>query len=86
MNRVAYCESTWRQFNDDGTVLRGIVNSKDIGYFEINEKYHLKEAITLGIDIYTLEGNIRFAKYLYDTQGLRPWASSESCWAPSDSP
>jgi hypothetical protein len=81
MIHVAYCESTHRQFNKDGTVLKGIVNNKDIGIFQINEYYHLETAQKLGIDIYTLEGNVEYAKFLYDTQGLKPWVWSKPCWS-----
>ena len=86
MNQVAKCESGWRQFNKEGSVLRGKVNNKDVGYFQINETYHLDTSIRLGYDIYTLIGNILYAKYLLDTYGLKPWKASESCWNPSSSP
>jgi hypothetical protein len=47
---------------------------------QINEKYHAEKAVELGINIYTLEGNVEFAKYLYDTFGSKPWKSSSKCW------
>jgi len=77
---VARCESGLRQFNKDGTVLRGVVNPQDVGILQINERYHLEESRRLGIDIYTLEGNIEYGFILYSTQGLRPWFWSEPCW------
>lgn len=77
--QIAWCESRLRQFKN-GEVLRGIVNQKDVGILQINETYHKKEAEAMGIDIYTLEGNIKFGKYLYRTQGTQPWSASESCW------
>ena len=80
LKRIASCESHQRQFNDDGTVLRGHMNSQDIGYMQINEKYHLGTALKLGLDIYTLEGNLEYAKYLYRTQGVKPWVHSSHCW------
>ncbi len=48
---------------------------------QINEKYHLEESKRLGYDIYSLEGNVKYAKYLYDKEGAKPWLSSSVCWA-----
>ncbi|MDE2038068.1 MAG: hypothetical protein KGI69_02485 [Patescibacteria group bacterium] len=78
---VASCESTFRQFDKDGDVIRGQVNHGDVGVMQINEYYHAEEAKKLGYDIYTLEGNVAFAKYLYAKYGTSPWSSSEKCWS-----
>ena len=64
MAEVAYCESRFRQFNENGNVLRGIENSSDVGVMQINEKYHAATAVKLGINLYTLEGNMAYARYL----------------------
>lgn len=80
MERVAFCESTHMQFDSTGVVHRGIVNNKDVGIFQINEKYHLKDSKNMGIDIYSIEGNMEYARYLYETQGLQPWSASKPCW------
>lgn len=77
---IAFCESRFRQYDENGNVLRGVVNSQDVGVLQINEKYHLDTAQKLGLNIYTLEGNMAYAKYLYDTQGTRPWNHSSPCW------
>jgi len=77
---VAQCESQYQQFNADGTIHRGVVNAKDVGVMQINEHYHLKTAEKLGYDIYTLAGNIGYARYLYNQQGLAPWSASSGCW------
>ncbi|MFT5179479.1 MAG: hypothetical protein ACI9GH_000005 [Candidatus Paceibacteria bacterium] len=77
---VAYCESGIRQFSTNGQPLRGIVNPQDVGVMQINEKYHLDTSVRLGIDIYTLEGNLAYGKYLYETQGTAPWEYSSKCW------
>lgn len=78
---IAWCESRFHQYNNDGTVVRGITNKADIGIMQINEKYHSDEAIKLGWDIYTVEGNIKFAKYLYSKYNVQPWLSSAKCWS-----
>src|ERR1035437_4579639 len=80
---IAQCESSFRQFNPDGTVVRGKVNSHDVGVMQINETYWLGKSKSLGDDIYTIEGNAAYAKYLYDNKGTDPWSSSSKCWAQS---
>ncbi len=80
MERVAFCESTHTQFISEGVVHRGVVNTKDVGIFQINERYHLKDSKNMGIDIYTIEGNMEYARHLYETQGLQPWSASRPCW------
>lgn len=79
--KVAYCESHNRQFNENGTVLRGVQNPADVGVMQINEKYHAATAVKLGLNIHTLEGNMEYARYLYDTQGTKPWKYSSHCWS-----
>ncbi len=77
---IARCESTFRQFNKDGSLKRGKVNNKDVGVMQINEHYHLETSIKKGFDIYTLEGNMAYARHLYDREGAQPWISSSPCW------
>ena len=78
--KIAQCESQGRQFNDDGTVHRGVQNHQDVGKYQINEKYHLKASQALGMDIYTLAGNTQYALYLYRHEGTTPWNWSKWCW------
>jgi hypothetical protein len=80
---IARCESTFRQFDATGSILRGKVNSKDVGIMQINEKYHAEDATKLGFNIYTPEGNLAFGRYLYNKYGSSPWISSSPCWADS---
>ena len=44
-------------------------------------KVSLDEAAKLGYNIYTVEGNVAFAKYLYNKYGSDPWSSSSKCWS-----
>lgn len=81
MARVAYCESKFIQFNEDGSVLRGQVTPADVGVMQINEGYHLETSQELGYDIHTLEGNLEYARYLYEKKGVQPWSASRRCWA-----
>lgn len=80
--KVAFCESTWRQFDPEtGKVLRGVHNPKDVGLFQINEDYHLDASTKLGYNIYTSQGNIDYALYLMKRDGLKHWKWSEPCWS-----
>ncbi len=78
---IAYCESSFRQFNKNGSVLRGIENRYDVGVMQINEYFHLEKSKKLGYDIHSLEGNMAYARYLYEREGARPWLASSNCWA-----
>lgn len=78
---IARCESTFTHYDKDGKVIRGKANSDDIGVMQINEKYHLDTAKKMNIDIYTIDGNINYAKYLYDKYGAEPWSASSACWS-----
>ncbi len=77
---VARCESHFTHYNEYGEVLKGRAVSTDRGVMQINEYYHLDTANKLGINIYSLEGNLAYARYLYETQGTRPWRPSAKCW------
>ncbi len=80
MADIAFCESRFNQFDDYGNVLRGKVNRADVGVMQINEKYHAGKAAKLGYDLYSLDGNMEYAMYLYETQGTKPWVHSSTCW------
>ncbi len=80
---VARCESTFRQFDENGIVIRGKVNRGDVGVMQINEKYHGESADKLGHDIYSIEGNVAFAKHLFERFGTSPWSASSKCWSNS---
>ena len=83
MIEVARCESHFKQFDKDGSIHRGVVNDKDLGVMQVNEYYHGKTAAKLGLDLYTIQGNVAYAKYLYEKEGTRPWMSSSPCWSKS---
>jgi hypothetical protein len=81
MTRIAKCESRNRQVNKSGGVIRGEKNTYDVGVMQINELYHAETAKKMGINLYSLDGNVRYARYLYEKQGTKPWMSSAPCWA-----
>ncbi len=80
MAEIAKCESRFRQYDKDGSILRGEENSLDRGVMQINEYYHSEDSQKLGYDIMTLEGNTAYARYLFDKYGVKPWQSSSKCW------
>ncbi len=79
-DRIAYCESRNRQFNKDGTILRGIIHPYDVGRYQINSLQWSDEADKLRIDMYTEDGNEAMALYIYNKYGTKPWRSSQKCW------
>ena len=77
---IAWCESRFVHFNNDGSVLRGKLVSSDTGVMQINQYYHNKTADTLGLDLLDFEDNMAYARYLYTKEGTKPWNSSSKCW------
>lgn len=77
---IAWCESRMRHVGKDGEIFRGVVNDKDIGVMQINTRFHEATATDMGIDIFSLEGNLQYAKYLYEKEGTKPWKASKPCW------
>ena len=75
MISIAECESEFRHYNPDGSVLRGGLSDKMVGLYQIHEDYHRDRALRMGVDIDTLVGNILYAKVLYTFQGVTPWVS-----------
>jgi len=78
--QVARCESTFRHYQADGSVLTGQVDSRDTGVMQINTHYHGQRLEQLGLDVFKLEDNLTYARRLYETEGLKPWSASRPCW------
>jgi hypothetical protein len=85
MIAVAECESRFRQFDKDGKVIKN-PGSTAIGVMQIMASLHTEPAQKLGLDITTVEGNLGYARYLYEKQGIRPWNASKKCWESKLSP
>lgn len=79
---VAKCESGFRQFGPDGTVLRGGSGKGYLGVFQIGERVHAARALAQGHDLMTAEGNIAYAKAMHATQGTTPWKECVTPTAP----
>jgi hypothetical protein len=86
LKHIASCES-WgdpnkepREFLPDGSILRGYPNPDDIGLAQINAPLWAKTAEAHGWDIFTYQGNLAMAKWLFDQYGSKPWNWSKGCW------
>jgi len=74
---IAICESSLEQ-NKDGKVVENPV-TKDYGLFQIHYTW-IPTAESMGLNIEgSVYDNIEFARYLYDTYGIKPWSSSANC-------
>lgn len=71
MIHIAKCESTFRQFYNSGSVFKGA--GRYVGIFQIDEIIHTNAARALGFDINTVQGNIGYAKHIFEREGSRPW-------------
>lgn len=80
MVEIARCESRFRQYDEDGTVLKNEQGSSATGVLQIMASYHRKAASRLGYDIDTLEGNLAYGRHLYEQNGTRDWNASRYCW------
>lgn len=73
MVEVARCESGLRP------VIEGPTD--DHGVFQIHMPSHGESVRALGLDVKNdPRDNIRFARMLYDRNGLRDWSASAHCW------
>lgn len=80
---IARCESRFTQLNKDGSVVKN-PHSTAMGAFQIMASLHAESAQkNLGLNIYTLQGNAGYARYLYEKNGTRDWNASKACWGKS---
>lgn len=80
MISIARCESKFTQFGKGGTALHGGLGGKMVGIFQVYSDIHATYAASIGMDIYTTEGNLAYARHLYEREGTKPWLSSFPCW------
>jgi hypothetical protein len=77
---IAKCESGFRQFGKGDIALHGGYGGTMIGVYQVSEGVHADFAKAHDMDIYSLEGNLAYARYLYEREGTQPWISSFPCW------
>ena len=80
IKKIAFCESRDRHFDEKGDVVRGTLNPRDIGKYQINLLAWGGEAKKLGIDVFTEKGNEQMALIIYRRHGTQPWMYSKKCW------
>jgi hypothetical protein len=80
MVQIARCESTFRHTLPDGSILKGKVDPADTGVMQINKRYHGDKAASMNLNLDDIYHNMAYARYLYETQGTRPWSASAPCW------
>lgn len=87
---IIACESEFKHFDDDGSVLRNRAGSNAIGVAQIMSSVHPDPQVLKRynrrnrtnfseehFDLTTLTGNIRYALVLYEIRGTRDW---ECAW------
>lgn len=71
---IINCESRWRHYDIDGTtVLQNYNGGNDFGLGQIHSPSWEKHLASLGIDMWTPEGNIDGIIYIYKNYGARQW-------------
>ncbi|QDP67609.1 MAG: hypothetical protein Tp172MES00d2C118482111_3 [Prokaryotic dsDNA virus sp.] len=81
MIAIARCESTFKQWDSrTGDVLMNSEGSSATGVMQLMASYHARPAEILGMDIEELEGNLQYARVLYNERGTQPWDASKKCW------
>ncbi len=87
---IIRCESNFRQFEPDGSVLKNTEGSSAIGAAQILSskhpdprivtRYNKKLDMDMSVedfDLRTLEGNLGYALVLYKVRGVRDWECSK---------
>jgi hypothetical protein len=95
LQRIAQCESHNSHFCTDALIakhmcpkgmlgqvlVRGNKNkSVDVGLYQINADTWGAIATDNGFNIYTEEGNMQMAKWIYENRGTADWEASRKCW------
>lgn len=78
MAAIAHCESGDRQYDSNGLPLFNPTDTV-VGVFQ-ESVAHMPAALSMGWDITTLPGNLAYANYLYQQDGIDPWLDSYGCW------
>lgn len=77
MVKIAKCEGV-----KDGKLDPTVISpTNDHGIFQINQYAHGKRLKELQIDPLTVEGNLKYARMLYESNGTNDWyMSKDKCW------
>lgn len=78
LQQVALCESGAKHYDAKGRIIKS--HTKDYGIFQINH-IHWDYALRQGYDVFSPNGNMAYALYLYRRNGLNDWLASRACWS-----
>lgn len=81
LQKIAQCESGNRQFNADGSVVRGRANKNDLGKYQINIDHWGFEAMKQNLNLLKEADNLKMAEFIFNTYGTSGWSSSQGCWS-----
>ena len=59
----------------------GEVWSVDYGPLQVNDYYHEKTMLKLGLDIHNQFDSLEYGIMMMKSQGLQPWSASKKCWS-----
>ena len=69
---VVECESHFRQYDASGDVLASPTD--DYGVMQINAHYWYEKAVSMGYDIFSIDGNINMGIFILKTSGIKAWS------------
>ena len=69
LQKVALCESSGKQHYNN-KIVKGLAG--EVGIMQIHPVHFLR-AKKMGYDLYSATGNMAYAVWLYQQEGLRPW-------------
>jgi hypothetical protein len=75
LKAIIDCES--RNQHVVGTLAKAGI---DIGKCQINTYWHEARAEAMGLNLYNPLDNMEYCLYLFETEGVGPWKSSQTCW------
>ena len=52
----------------------------DIGKCQINTYWHGEKAESMGLNLFDPDDNMEYCLYLFESEGVKPWRSSQVCW------
>ena len=52
----------------------------DIGKCQINTYWHGERAESMGLNLFDPDDNMEYCLYLFKSEGVKPWRSSQVCW------
>lgn len=77
---VANCESRGLVHREGGQLIVSSADGLGEGVFQVQMPVHRAEMKRMGLKPNILTDYFMYVRHLYDTSGLRPWASSKKCW------